>query len=74
MYLLCDLSQYPIHPAHLTSPGGEVVGGRVRAGGSGLQLDIKVMPRGENYSTSRGEQYGRTVDPHSDTAQPTHRR
>ncbi len=59
--------QYPLQPAHLANPGGEVVGGRVKANGQGLQLDVGMVPRGENYSQSRGEQYGKTMDLHGNT-------
>ena len=37
------------------------MGARVCGEGEGVELDVRVRPRGENYSTSRGEHYARMV-------------
>ncbi len=53
--------QYPLHPSHTPYTLDNIQNARVCGEGEGLELDIKVRPRGDNYSTSRGENYARMV-------------
>ncbi len=51
-------TQYPLRPAHL--PYDSIEGAKVSAEGS-LSLEVGVRPRGNNYSTSRGEGFAKMV-------------
>ncbi|XP_064406985.1 DNA-directed RNA polymerase III subunit RPC5-like [Halichondria panicea] len=53
-----SLLQYPLRPAHL--PYDSIEGAKVSAEGS-LSLEVGVRPRGNNYSTSRGEGFAKMV-------------
>lgn len=55
------MMQYPLRPSHVPYTSGNVLAARVCGEGEGLELDIKVRPRGENYSTSQGEHFAQLV-------------
>ena len=58
---LLDLMQYPLRPSHAPFTSDNVLAARVCGEGEGVELDIKVRPRGENYSTSQGEHFAQLV-------------
>lgn len=43
-------------------PAENVLHAEVCGKGEGVKLDMKVRPRGDNYSTSRGSYYARMVN------------
>lgn len=54
--------QYPLRPSGVPFGSEKIVGARVCGEGEGVELDVGVRPRGDNYSTSRGENYARMVE------------
>lgn len=57
LYLL----QYPLRSSEEPYTADSILAARVCGGGEGVELDVKVRPQGENYSSSRGENYARMV-------------
>ena len=57
--------QYPLHPAHMTYSSENVLNACVRGEGEEVEFDMKVRPRGENYSTSRGSNLAAKNEPGS---------
>lgn len=53
--------QYPLRSSKEPYTADSILAARVCGGGEGVELDVKVRPQGENYSSSRGENYARMV-------------
>ena len=70
----CSTSQYPLRPAHMPYPIGDIAGARVRMQKREMELDISIQPRGENYSESRGEMYAKSGDSKGPEGEPYYRR
>jgi len=43
-------------------PPDSVLSSQVRSDGGGVKMELKVRPRGENYSSSKGMYYARMVN------------
>ena len=54
--------QYPLRPAHLPFDPNGVLGARMRPEQQKVELDVAIHPRGENYSSSRGDQYAQMIE------------
>lgn len=61
MYSILAFLQYPLRPSKEPYTSDGILNARVCGEGEGVELDMKVRPRGVNYSTSRGEHYARVV-------------